>query len=71
MAERDPGIDPEAGDAMRGPKSERYVGLVKDNTVLFSYWRDENQAGTGTECSTSLKTWRKWAKKAEVIHIAD
>ena len=70
MAERDPRTEPKAGDVLR-------VGCVT-RTVLdaegiyqkygFIYVIETVQPRSVVPV---LKQWRKWAKKAEVIHAAD
>ncbi len=68
---RDPRVDPVRGDELSGGKSIRWVGLVKNGEVGFTYWGKLNQHGTGNDCFTSLKNWRKWAKDAEIIKRGD
>lgn len=67
-AERDPRVDPKAGDVLRKDGEwhgisdiyrERRVRRVNGNVIV-------HVSGT-----CSLSTWRKWAAKAEVIHRAD
>jgi len=69
---RDPRIDPRPGDVLRRPRQQRMV--------LVRYFGGVNYAlvpGTKPNYGlphfkwSDLASWRKWAKTAEVVHVAD
>ncbi len=62
---RDPRVDPMPGDKLRKGKTVRTVGeqiFVHSSEVRFFVGN--------TVCWHSRESWRKWAKNAEVLHIA-
>ena len=68
---RDPGVEPKAGDVLTVPGITREVTErigKRGGTVEFD---QQDFAGVHYYCTLTLRTWRKWAKNAEVIHCAE
>lgn len=62
---RDPRTDPKPGDVVRNGLT-RDVSFSGARTVAWRYLENPGFVSTSTH-----KTWRKWAKNAEVLHHAD
>lgn len=73
-AKRDPRVDPKAGDILQ----KKYQGQYFESRSTYARQVDEVDDGKVTYVgenvcapTMSLKSWRRWAKNAEVIHAAD
>lgn len=63
MADRDPRVDPKAGDRIAKGKLTRRVTEVQRSEIWYL-----NRNDGLNKCWIS--TWREWARKAEVLHAA-
>jgi hypothetical protein len=70
MSERDPRVDPRAGDALRVSgkircaDSDAYIRI--DGALMITY-SPFSRGVQGEMRSCSLAAWRRWAKDAEVL----
>jgi hypothetical protein len=69
MSERDPRVDPRKGDELSRGRSCRRVAVSRDGVVLY----DETTVDLDHDLIVPilLRSWRKWAKDAEVISRAE
>jgi len=68
MTKRDPRIDPRPGDVFEKAGKR----LVYTRTFRGSYLGDVlYQDGNGQICAARRGSFLKWAKCAEVLHVAD
>ena len=63
--QRDPRIDPQPGDVLRKGKQERYVEHVSSGIEPDITYSSGLRHGYIFRCN-----WRRWARKAKVIHAA-
>ncbi len=73
---RDPRVEPRVGDVLKGKNGgraeRRIVTSVAASMVMYTRGsRTDAYMGKGTESCRPERTWRAWAKNAEVIHRAD
>ena len=66
-AARDPRIDPKPGDVLVGAYRTRTVEKIDMRFgVPYVFWRCPNGGGE----DASIRSWRKWAKRARVETVA-
>ena len=67
---RDPRVDPQAGDVLRGKCSERIVlkrpakGIVYFHTTGIGKWKTHPYPESSL---SALSSWKKWAERSAVL----
>ncbi len=69
MTQRDPRVDPRPGDELFKDGKERVV--VGRRERCGAAWFDIYYDGADRRYRCTDYTWRKWAKDAEVLHVAE
>ena len=71
MPKRDPRKDPKAGDELEKANKRWTTYRLVDDCMngAVRYWDGLDDRELIADCL--LTSWRKWAKKAQVIHAAD
>jgi hypothetical protein len=74
---RDPRVDPKGGDVLDGLNGGRsetrrvLSGGIGGSSVLYTRGRSADPTCKYTVSLRRLAEWRRWARKADVLHAAD
>lgn len=69
--QRDPRIDPRAGDVLRMSDGEQYRVTHAGELILFRVWNPALQEEVDFDYARTLLVWRGVCASAEVVRLAE